>query len=424
MPQLLSPAGDFSMLTAAIKAGADAIYFGIRGLNMRATASNFELKDVTKVISFCHKHKVKAYCTINVIIYEKELKLLEKNLRTLKQAKIDAVICWDLAVVKKCNELGIPIHLSTQASVSNSEAAKFWKKLGVKRIVLARECSLEDIKLIKKKTGLEIEVFVHGARCISLSGRCFMSQELFHKSANRGECLQPCRRDYLVTDEEGKQMKLENNFVMSAKDLCTLPLLPEILKTGADSLKIEGRNRGAEYVFKVTKVYLEALDAIKHKKFNAELVKKLTETLKEAYNKEFSTGFLVDYPHHQRCNVYGSKATVEKVQLGKVTNFYRNKSVAEFKIESEGIKVGDKLAFVGPTTGYVEIEIKEMYTDNGKCNKAEKGVIVAIAVPQKVRENDKVYLIKKRKKQINFEKYLNIPPRRVTTSDLCGETNK
>jgi putative protease len=397
IPELLSPAGDFSMLTAAIKAGADAVYFGVRGLNMRAAASNFELKDIKKAVEFCHKHKVKAYCTINVIIYEKELTLLNKILQILKQAKIDAVICWDLAVIKKCKELGIPIHLSTQASVSNSEAAQYWKKLGVQRIVLARECSLEDIKEIKKKTGLEIEVFVHGARCISLSGRCFMSQELFGKSANRGECLQPCRRDYLVTDEEGKQMKLENNFVMSAKDLCALPLLPQILATGADSLKIEGRNRGAEYVFKVTKVYREALDAIKKKKFNEELVKKLTETLKEVYNKDFSTGFLVDYPHHQRCNVYGSKAILEKVQLGKVINYYRNKSVAEFKIESERIKLGDKLAFVGPTTGYVEIEVQEMYTDNGKCNKAEKGIIVAIAVPEKVRENDKVFLVKKRK---------------------------
>ncbi|MBI4981399.1 U32 family peptidase [Candidatus Woesearchaeota archaeon] len=396
MPQLLSPAGDFSMLAAAIKAGADAVYFGVRGLNMRAAASNFSLAEARKVIAIAHKNNVKAYCTINVIIYEKELSSLSKTLASLKKSRVDAVICWDLAVVKKCKELGIPIHLSTQASVSNSEAALYWKKLGIKRIVLARECSLEDVKDLKKKTGLEIEVFVHGARCISLSGRCFMSQELFGKSANRGECLQPCRRDYLVTDEEGKQMKLENNFVLSAKDLCALPLLPKILSTGADSLKIEGRNRGAEYVFKATKVYREAVTAIKLKKFNEELIKKLTETLTEVYNKDFSAGFLVDYPHHQRCNVYGSKATIEKVQLGKVTNFYRNKSVAEFKIESEEIKVGDKLAFVGPTTGYVEVEVQEMYTDKGKCTQAGKGIIVAVAVPQKVRENDRVYVVKKR----------------------------
>ena len=394
MPQLLSPAGDFSMLTAAIKAGADAVYFGVRGLNMRAAANNFELKEIKKVVSFCHKHQVKAYCTVNVIIYEKELKLLDKILKTLKQAKIDAVICWDLAVIQKCKELGIPIHLSTQASVSNSEAAKYWKKLGVERIVLARECSLEDVKEIKKKSGLEIEVFIHGARCISLSGRCFMSQELFGKSANRGECLQPCRRDYIVTDEEGKQMKLENNFVMSAKDLCTLPMLDKLMFV--DSLKIEGRNRGAEYVFKVTKVYRDALDAIKKKKFNQELVARGTETLQEAYNKDFSTGFLVDYPHHQRCNVYGSKATLEKVQLGKVINYYKKLGVAEIKVESTGFSVGDKLAFTGPTTGYAELVAEEIADDSGKIIKAGKRAVVTVKTGFLVRENDKVYLVKKR----------------------------
>lgn len=394
MPQLLSPAGDWNSLSAAVKAGADAVYFGICGLNLRAAAHNFELKEVKKVVSFCHKHKVKAYCTINVIIYEKELKLLDKVLRTLKQAKIDAVICWDLAVIKKCRELGIPIHLSTQASVSNSEAAKYWEKLGVQRIVLARECSLEDVKEIKKKTSLEIEVFVHGARCISLSGRCFMSQELFGKSANRGECLQPCRRDYLVTDEEGKQMKLENNFVLSAKDLCALPMLDKLMFV--DSLKIEGRNRGAEYVFKVTKAYREGLDAIKKKNFNQELVEKLTETLKEVYNKDFSTGFLVDYPYHERCNIYGSKATTEKVQLGKVTNYYKKRGVAEIKVESAAFSMGDKLVFTGPTTGYAEVAAEKIVDDKGEIKRAVKGAIVTVKTGFQVRENDKVYLVKKR----------------------------
>lgn len=384
------------MLTAAIKAGADAIYFGIRGLNMRATASNFNLKDVNKIVSFCHKHKVKAYCTINVIIYEKELVLLEKILKALKQAKIDAVICWDLAVVKKCREFKIPIHLSTQASVSNSEAAKYWKKWGIKRIVLARECSLEDVKEIKKKSELEIEVFVHGARCISLSGRCFISQELFGKSANRGECLQPCRREYKIIDEENKELILENNFVMSAKDLCALPLLPKILATGADSLKIEGRNRKPDYVFKVVSVYRKALDAIKKKKFSQKLITELTAQLKEVYNKDFSQGYLVDYPHHQRCNIYGSKATTKKIQIGKISNYYQKNQVAELKVECNNISIGDKLAFTGPTTGYEELIVKEIYNDSGKINRAKKGEIITLKTEFLVRENDKVYLVKKR----------------------------
>ena len=355
-----------------------------------------KLKDIKKAVEFCHKNKVKAYCTINVIIYEKELILLNRTLQTLKQAKIDAIICWDLAVIKKCKELGIPVHLSTQASVSNSEAAKYWKKFGIKRIVLARECSLEDITEIKKKTGLEIEVFVHGARCISLSGRCFMSQELFGKSANRGECLQPCRRDYIVTDEEGKQVRLENNFVMSAKDLCTLPILPETLATGADCLKIEGRNRKPDYVFKVVSVYRKALDTIKEKRFNQKLITELTAQLKEVYNKDFSQGYLVDYPYHQRCNVYGSKATTEKVQIGKISNYYKKNQIAEFKVECASISIGDKLVFTGPTTGYEEFIVSEMYNDSGRINSAQKGAVITIKTGFLVRENDKVYLVKKR----------------------------
>lgn len=395
MVQLLAPAGDFSMLTAAIKAGADAVYFGLRGMNMRAAASNFSLTEAKQVIEYCHKHKVKAYCTVNVIVYENELVKLAKTLEKLKQYRVDAVICWDLAVIQKCKELGIPIHLSTQASVSNSKAALAYKKLGAARIVLARECSLEALKTIKNKTKLEIEVFIHGARCISYSGRCFMSYELFNKSANRGECWQPCRREYKVIDEENKEMILENNFIMSAKDLCALPLLPKIISVGVDSLKIEGRNRGAEYVFKVVSVYREVLDAIRENKFNQQLIDKLMEKLKEVYNKEFSKGYFVDYPYHERCNVYGSKATCKKILLGKVVNYYRKNSVMEIKIESGEVKIGNKIAVVGPTTGYLELDVTKMQTDRGPLKLAEKGSIVAIKVNEKVREHDKVYLIKK-----------------------------
>jgi len=351
---------------------------------MRAAASNFSLTEVKKVIEFCHKNKVKAYCTVNVIIYEKELNQLKKILKILKQSNIDAVICWDLAVISECKRLKLPVHLSTQASVSNSEAAKYWKKLGVERIVLARECSLEDIKEIKKKSKLEIEIFIHGARCISLSGRCFMSQELFNKSANRGECLQPCRREYKVIDEENKEMIMENNFVMSAKDLCALPLLPKLLSLGVDSLKIEGRNRGADYVYKVVSAYRQALTAIKNKEFNDNLINKLLEQLKEVYNKDFSRGYFVDYPHHERAKIYGSKATLEKVQIGKVSNFYSKKQIAEFKVECAA-------------TGYHEIIVEEMYNDNGKTVLAKKGEIISITVWTKVRENDRIYLLKKRK---------------------------
>ena len=392
--ELLAPVGNKEMLVAAVKAGADAIYFGVQGFNMRSTAGNFELNDLKEVVDYCHENNIKAYCTINVIVYESELEKLNEILINLKEANIDAVICWDLAVIKQCQELEIETHLSTQASVSNSEAALQWKELGVTRIVLARECSIEDAQEIKEKSGLEIEMFIHGARCISYSGRCFMSQELFNKSANRGECLQPCRREYKVIDEEDKEMIMENNFVMSAKDLCALPLLDKL--QFVDSLKIEGRNRGAEYVFKVVQVYRKAIDAIKKGKFNQDLVDELMPELESVYNKEFSTGFLIDYPHHERAREYGSKATTEKVQLGKVSNFYNKLSVAEFKLESAGIKTGDKLSFTGPTTGYEEITVEEIHTDEGKVKEANKGEVVSIKLEFKARENDKVYLVKER----------------------------
>jgi U32 family peptidase len=392
--ELLAPVGNRSMLTAAIKAKANAVYFGIKGMNMRATAGNFSLEEIKEVVKYCHQNNVKAYCTVNIIVYEQELEKLNETLTKLKEAKIDAIICWDLAVINKCKELGLEVHLSTQASVSNSQAANLWKELGVTRIVLARECSLEDVKKIKEETGMEIEIFVQGARCISYSGRCFMSQELFNKSANRGECLQPCRREYKVTDEEGKEMIMDNNFIMSAKDLCALPLLDKL--TFVNCFKIEGRNRGADYVFKVVSVYREALDAIEEGIFNDSLIEKLTEKLKEVYNKDFSTGFLVEYPHHQRSNFYGSNSTTEKIQLGKVSNFYNKINVAEFKVECSSIELGDKLAFVGPTTGYVEIVVSEIHTDDGLVEKAEKGTIVSIKVSNRIRENDKVYKIVKR----------------------------
>ena len=392
--ELLAPVGNRSMLTAAIKAGCDAVYFGVQGMNMRAAANNFSLEELQEVVQYCHKNNVKAYCCVNVIIFEKELEKLQTILQKLKEVNIDAIICWDFAVIKKAKELGLEIHLSTQASVSNSEAAKLWKEYGISRIVLARECSIENIREIKEKTGLEIEVFIHGARCISYSGRCFMSQELFDKSANRGACLQSCRREYKVTDEEGKEMIMNNNFIMSAKDLCALPLLPQLKEVNC--IKIEGRNRGAQYVHTVVSAYKEALDAIQNNTFTEELIDKLTEKLKTVYNKDFSTGFFIDYPHHQRSNLYGSKATTQKIQLGKVSNYYNNVKVAEFKVESESFTLGDKLAFEGPTTGYVEIIVEEIHTDTGKIETAKKGNLISIKVPEKIRENDKVFLIKER----------------------------
>lgn len=263
MVELLAPAGNWISLRAAIEAGADSIYFGLKELNMRAKANNFKLNEINKVTQECRKHKVKAYLTLNTIIYENELNKIKSILKKAKQAKIDAIICWDHAVIKEASKLKLPIHLSTQASVSNSEAAKFYKKLGVKRIILARELNLNQIKQIKKESKIEVEVFIHGAMCVSISGRCFLSHYLFNKSANRGECLQPCRRKFILKDiEENHELELGQDYIISPKDLCTIDIIDKLIKAKIGCFKIEGRMRSPEYVKTVTEVYREAIDAV------------------------------------------------------------------------------------------------------------------------------------------------------------------
>ncbi|MBW2977303.1 U32 family peptidase, partial [Candidatus Woesearchaeota archaeon] len=283
----------------------------------------------------------------------------------------------------------IPIHLSTQASVSNSKAAKFYKKLGIKRIILARECNLKHIKEIKKKVkGLEIEVFIHGAMCVAVSGRCFTSQFLFKKSANRGECLQPCRREYVITDEEGKKLKVGNNYILSPKDLCTLPFITKLITAGIDAFKIEGRNRSPEYVKTVTEVYREAID---NKNFNKS---KLFEKLKTVYNRDFSSGFFLGLPTAKDfTGVYGSKATEKKQYIGFVKNFYKKPNVAEIKLEAGNLKIGDKIMIQGNKTGVIQEKINSMEIFHKIIKIAKKGSSVGIKLVNQVRENDKVYLI-------------------------------
>ncbi len=385
-PELLAPASNFTMLNAAIKAGCDSVYFGIKKLNMRITADNFSLKELKKVIDICHKNNVKAYLAVNTIIYENELEKVKNILKEAKKNKIDAIICWDLSVIEEARKLGLTIHLSTQASVSNSRAALFYKKIGVKRIVLARECSLEDIKKIKTKAKIETEVFIHGAMCVSISGRCFTSQFLFGKSANRGDCIQPCRRSYNVKDIEKEfELKLKNNYIMSAKDLCVLPFIEKVI--GIDAFKIEGRNRSPEYVKTVTEVYREAIDSYP----NIDK-KKLMKKLKTVYNRDFSSGFFLGKPINEFADVYGSKATKRKKYIGVVKNFYKKINVAEIKLEGGDIKVGDVILIIGPTTGVNEETITSIQRNKKEIKKSKKGQRAGIKLNSLVRENDKIYL--------------------------------
>ena len=402
-PELLAPIQDYTSLAAAIKNGADAVFFGIKGFNMRAGAKNFTIKDLPKIVKIAHKDNIKTYVTVNIIIYENEIPKLEKLLTQVKKAGVDAVICWDFAVIQIAKKLGIEVHISTQASIANYESAEFYKKIGAKRVVLARECSLEQIKEIKKHTKVEIEIFIHGAMCVSMSGRCFMSQFLYGKSANRGECLQPCRRKYLIKQiDGGQELELGEDYVLSPKDLCTLGFIEKILDVGVDCLKIEGRNRSPEYVANVTKAYRTIIDFIyssekRDKKFKEELnllKEGLLEKLDNVYHRGESSGFFLGKPIDEWTHSSGSQATKKKVYIGKVIKYYNKIGVAEIFIQNTKVEVGDTLIFQGPTTGSIEEKVISLEKENKQIKKAERGEKVAIKVNSIVRKNDQIYVVK------------------------------
>jgi putative protease len=395
-PELLSPVAGWPALRAAVSAGADAVYFGVKEFNMRANARNFSLAELPKATKFCHENKVKAYLTLNTIIYENELAKIKKILKKAKEAKIDAVILWDMAVLQEAKKLKLTVHLSTQASVSNSSAAEFYRKQGIRRIILARECSLKQIKEIKKNSKIEIETFIHGAMCVSVSGRCFLSQEIFGRSANRGDCLQPCRRQYVIMDAEEKhKLVLGKDYVISPKDLCALPFIGQLIKAGIASFKIEGRNRSPEYVKAVTEAYRAAIDDYFAKKLTNQKIKIYVKKLKEVYNRGFSSGFFIGVPSAKDfAHSYGSKAAKRKKYVGIVENYYKKVGAARIKLEAGSIKAGDRLIFEGNKTGVVEENAASMEIHNKKVKKAEKGSSVGIKTKNQLRKNDKVYVIK------------------------------
>lgn len=384
--ELLAPAGDFSMLVAAIKAGADAVYFGLKEFSMRDNAKNFNIEDLTEINKICGK-KIKKYLTLNVIIYEEEIKKVEEILKKIK-GKVDAIICWDLSVINLCRKLKIPFHISTQASISNSESAKFYKKLGAERVVLARELNLDQIKKISKF--VSVECFIHGAMCVAVSGRCFMSQELFKRSANRGMCTQVCRRSYTLKDDEGRELKINRNTVMSAKDLCTLPFIETLKDAGIISFKIEGRNRDARYVDTVVRIYRKALD----KKLNKEEIVDGLKELEKVYNRGFSSGFYLGVPTNDDFSeVENSSATTKKQFVGKVTHYYPKSQVGTIFVSTGEIKIGDELNIIGQVTGIEKIKIERIEINKKSVKKAVKGEEIGIKLP-KVKVNDEVYIIK------------------------------
>lgn len=396
-PELLAPAGDWSSLKTAIQYGADAIYFGIKQMNMRYNADNFDYQELPKIMRILHEKNVKGYLALNTIFYNEDLNKVKKIIEKAKQANVDAIILWDMAAFQIAKEHNIDIHISTQASIANFEAIKKYNKMGAKRIVLARECSLKSIKKIiqelkNEKINCEIETFVHGAMCVSLSGRCFLSHDAFGLSANRGQCLQSCRREYLITDiqEQDKQYLIGQDYVMSAKDLCTIEFIDKLIESGISSFKIEGRMRPPEYIKDVVRSYREAIDAFFDKSLSEEKKHKLKKRLAKAYNRGFSDGFYLEKPNDIGAKTGTSK--FEKKFLGEVKKYYNRISVAEVKITNNSVKQKDDLLFCGKNTPANIVKVDQMEMKHKQIKKAEKGDLVAIKVPFKVRRNDKVFL--------------------------------
>lgn len=397
-PELMAPAGSHESLVSAINAGADAVYLGINELNMRITAKNFSLEELHDVVSYAHKRNVKVYLVLNTIVFENEIVSVKKIIKAAKKANVDAIICWDMSVLSECKKQNIDAFLSTQASASNSYACEFYRKAGAKRITLARECTLEQIKQIKKKTKAELEIFIHGAMCVSISGRCFLSQDVFGKSANRGDCLQPCRREYTITDtEEGHSYVLGTNYVLSPKDLCTMPFIEKILNIGVESLKIEGRGRNPEYVSEVVSAYRHAIDLWYENHLDKKNKKELLKKLSSVYNRGFHSGFFLGKPSSQWSECYGSKSTHIKEFVGIVKNFYTKPMAAEIIIQSGRINKGDTIIIIGPTTGTFKQKITSMQVNNVSATSAEKGTSVGIKLKKTARKNDKAYILKLRK---------------------------
>lgn len=393
-PELMAPAAGWTMLNAVIKSGADAIYFGIDRLNMRMKASNFGLDELSKISDHCRKENIKTYLTLNTIIFEEEIEESEGIIKEAKKSGIDRIICWDLAAAQLCREHQMPFCISTQGSVSNSLSANFYKQGGAVRVVLARECSIEEIKKIRANTDIEIEAFVHGAMCIAISGRCFMSHYMFDKSANRGECVQPCRREYEVYDGIiDKSLLVGEDYLLSPKDLCTIEFLDKLIEAGINSFKIEGRKRSPEYAAKVVSVYRRGIDSYFDRKLTPDLKKNLLEELKEVYNRGFSSGFYFGKPGSgEYAGVEGSIAKTRKEYIGKILNYYKIPKAAYMLIESGNLSVDDEVYIIGPTTGVIDFKIKEIMKEEVNIDEAVKGDKVTFPCKELVRPHDAVYL--------------------------------
>jgi U32 family peptidase len=405
--ELLAPSGSWESLIAAIQGGADAVYFGIGELNMRAHSSrSFGLRDLQKIVRICRKNTVKVYLAVNTVIYDKEVNRMHKIVSAAKKAGISAIIASDQSVINYCRTVGIPVHISTQVNISNIEAVKFYSAFA-DVMVLARELSLDQVKKIsatiqKEKihgpsgNPVRLEIFVHGALCMSISGKCYLSLHEHNHSANRGACLQTCRRAYLVEDKEsGTQLEIDNEYIMSPKDLCTIGFLDKIISSGATVFKIEGRARSPEYIKAVTSCYREAIDSVLDGSYDEEKIANWAARLLQVFNRGFWDGYYLGQRLGEWNDSYGSKAEMKKIYIGRNTNYYSKIGVAEFLIENKTLKPGDEVLIIGPSTGVVEVTIDELRTGEGPQNVVNKGEVCAFKVKEFIRKSDKLYKLVK-----------------------------
>lgn len=403
--ELMAPAGNFESLQAAIDNGADSVYFGVDQLNMRARSTvNFSVDDLPEIARRCKEKKVRTYLTLNTIIYDHDLSVVKTLLNKAKEADLTAVIASDQAVIASARAIGLEVHISTQLNVTNIETVKFYS-LFADTIVLSRELSLRQVKKITEAIEreqvkgpfgnlVEIEIFGHGALCMAVSGKCYLSLHSHNSSANRGACKQNCRKKYTVIDQEsGFEIEIDNEYMMSPKDLCTIDFLDQVIDTGIKVVKIEGRGRAPEYVATVIRAYREAIDAIAEGTYSKEKVAEWMTALETVYNRGFWSGYYLGQKLGEWSDNPGSNATQKKVYVGKAAHYFQKAAIGEFKIEAYDIKVGDRILITGPSTGAQELTIDELFVNEQATEKAIKGDDCTIKLPFRVRLSDKMYKI-------------------------------
>lgn len=401
--EIMAPVGSYESLHAAVEAGADSVYFGVGRLNMRsASAANFSLEDIAPIVEFAHRHGVKTYLTVNTVIYDDEMQAMHETIDRASEEGVDAVIVSDIAAIMYARRTGIEVHISTQCNISNAEALKFYAQWA-DVAVLARELNLEQVAAISRAIGeqqivgpkgepVRIEMFAHGALCMSISGKCYLSLHETGCSANRGACRQLCRRKYTITDKEtGAALDIDGQYVLSPKDLCTVDYLDKFLAAGVRVLKIEGRARGAEYVKRVVECYDEALRAIESGEYTRERAAQLKTRLETVFNRGFWSGYYAGRPTVEHSENYGSAATKQKVYVGKITNFYKKISVAEVTVEASTLDKGDTVFFMGATTGVLEQKAKAIYLNEGPVESVRQGDVCSIRTERPVHRGDKLY---------------------------------